>query len=261
MKNRKIERYTTAAIVIGGIIGTWFLSRPRKGIVKTRLDRIQQKKIDRNLMTPANATFGIVWSVIYSGTLALAVHQALPSQLSNPRYQKAQWWFRINYLMTMVFGYFFSKSDKKSRIAAAVTTIGMLPAAIGLHSSLEIGENADLPEPEKTLGKFISIYAGWLTAASAVSATTLAHEFGYLRKTAENKQWTSALLPIAGGAGLLVSRQLNDPIALLPIAAALAGIAAKQKDKNKEISLLAAGLASSVAGLIINDLNKQPLLN
>jgi tryptophan-rich sensory protein len=257
MNERKVERYTTAAIVIGGIITTWFLSRPRKGVIKTRLDRKQQRNIDRNLMTPANATFGILWSVIYSGTLALAVHQALPTQVANPRYQKAQWWLRINYLMTMAFGYFFSKSDKKSRIAAAVTTIGMLPAAIGLHRSLEIGENDLLPEPEKAFGKFIGIYTGWLTAASAVSATTLVHELGYLKKSADNKQWTSALLPLTGAAGLLVSRQLNDPISLLPIAAALVGIATKQKENNKEISMLAAGLAATVAGLVLHDLKKQ----
>ncbi|HEV7379219.1 MAG TPA: tryptophan-rich sensory protein, partial [Dyadobacter sp.] len=172
MKNRELGRYATAAIVIGGIVGTYFFSRPRKGTVKTYLDIKRQKKVDRNLLTPANATFGIVWGTIYAGTIALAIHQALPDQLNNPRYQKAQPWFRINYILTIVFGILFSKSDKKNRIGAAVTTISMLPAAIGLHRALDAGGDP-VAEPENTLRKFIGVYAGWLTAASAISATTL----------------------------------------------------------------------------------------
>jgi tryptophan-rich sensory protein len=242
MKNRELGRYATAAIVIGGIVGTYFFSRPRKGTVKTY----------RNLLTPANATFGIVWGTIYAGTIALAIHQALPDQLNNPRYQKAQPWFRINYILTIVFGILFSKSDKKNRIGAAVTTISMLPAAIGLHRALDAGGDP-VAEPENTLRKFIGVYAGWLTAASAISATTLIQESGCLKKQTEIRQWTSAALPLTSGLGIWASRQLNDPAYLLPIATALAGIAAKQKDSNKGISLLAGGLAAALAGVIVHD--------
>jgi tryptophan-rich sensory protein len=252
MKNRELGRYVTAGIVIGGIVGTYFFSRPRKNVAKTYLDIKRQKKVDRNLLTPANATFGIVWSTIYAGTIALAIHQALPDQLNNPRYQKAQPWLRINYLLTMVFGLFFAKSEKKHRIGAAITTIAMLPAAIGLHRALEVG-GEPVSEPENTLRKFIGIYTGWLTAASAISATTLIQESGYLKKQTEIKQWTSAALPVTSGLGIWASRQLNEPAYLLPVATALAGIAAKQKDSNKEISLLAAGLAAALAGVIIHD--------
>jgi tryptophan-rich sensory protein len=252
MRTRESGRYVTAAIVIGGIISTYILSRKRTTTVETYRDLKRKRKIDRNLLTPANATFGIVWSVIYTGTIALAVHQALPSQLDNPRYRKAQIWLRLNYILTAVFGYFFSKSDKKSRIGAAITTIAMLPAGIGLHRALDVaGESVS--EPENTLRKFISVYAGWLTAASAVSTTTLIQESGLLKKGSDTRQWTVAALPITTGLGIWASRQLNDPAYLLPIATALVGIAVKQKDTNREISILAGGLAAALAGIIIND--------
>ncbi|TDE10208.1 tryptophan-rich sensory protein [Dyadobacter psychrotolerans] len=259
MSDNKLERYATAALVIGSIVGTYFFSRPRKkNPVQTVLDRKQQKKIDRNLMTPANETFGIVWPVIYTGTIALAIHQALPSQRLNLRYQKAQPWLQASYLLTGIFSYFFSKSDKKNRIGAAVTTINMLPAAIGLHRSLEIGTTR-APEPENTLQKSISIYTGWLTAASAVSATTLVQEAGYFKKNSDAKKWATGLIPLTSAIGFLVSKRLNDPYYLLPIVAALAGIAVKQKDKNQELSVLSASLATALSGIAVAEIRKPDL--
>ncbi|MBE9463203.1 tryptophan-rich sensory protein [Dyadobacter subterraneus] len=256
MKDIKTGRYITAAIVIGGILGTYFFSRPRKKVIDTPFDKKRQDKVDRNLVTPANETFGIVWSTIYIGTLALAIHQALPSQIINPRYQKAQPWLRISYLLTGLFGYFFSKSDKTSRIGAAVTTISMLPAAIALHRALEIGQT-EVNGAENIIRKSISLYTGWLTAAAAVSATTLVQEAGYMIKPDDAKHWTLGLLPVTTGLGVVISNRLNDPYYLVTIIAALTGIAVKQKDTNKEISILASTLATYLLGIVGNKLKEQ----
>ena len=247
MKDSRSGRLITSAIVFGGIIGTYFLSRPRKNSVQTVLDKKRQKKIDRNLLTPANATFGLVWSSIYIGTIALVIHQTLSSQRYNPRYKKAQLWLRLNYILTGIFGYFFSKSDKKSRIGAALVTISMLPAAIGLHRALEIGET-EVEEPENIFRRSVSLYTGWLTAASAVSVTTLIQEAGYFRRPESAKKWALGSLPVVTALSLLVSKKLNDPYYLLTVVAALAGIAVKQKEKNSVISILAATLAASLLG-------------
>ena len=256
MKYNKYGRYITAAIVLGGMAGTYFFSRPGRNKLKTKLDYKQQKRVDRNILTPANATFGIVWSTIYAGTIALAIHQALPSQLDNPRYRKAQHWLRLNYLLTGLFGYFFSKSDKNSRIGAALTTISMLPAAIGLHRALEIGQT-DVEGAENVIRKFISLYAGWLTAASAISATTLAQEAGYIKKTEEATKWALIALPALSGLGKIVSKRLNDPYYLLTLIAALAGIAIKQQENRKEVSALAASLAVALLGETGNRIRLQ----
>lgn len=256
MKDIKTGRYITAAIVIGGMVGTYFFSRPRKKAIETPLDKKRQEKVDKNLVTPANATFGIVWSTIYIGTLALAIHQALPSQMLNPRYQKAQPWLRISYLLTGVFGYFFSKSDKNSRIGAAITTITMLPAAIGLHRALEIGQT-EVTGPENIIRKSISLYTGWLTAASAVSTTTLVQETGYMKKPDDAKHWALGVLPVTTGLGVIISNRLNDPYYLITIIAALTGIALKQKDDNKEISMLAGSLATYLLGVFGDKLKVQ----
>ena len=256
MRDNKTGRYATAAIVIGGIIGTYFLSRPRKKVIETPLDKKRQEKVDRNLLTPANATFGIVWGTIYAGTIALAIHQALPAERDNPRYRKAQPWLRLNYILTGVFGYFFSKSDKKSRIGAAITTISMLPAAIGLHRALEIGQTA-VEGPENALRKFVSLYTGWLTAASAVSATTLVQEAGFAKKTEEAKKWALGALPVTTGVGAIVANRLNDPYYLLTLIAALTGIAVKQKETNVEISVLAGTLSTYLLGVFQKKMKEE----
>jgi tryptophan-rich sensory protein len=256
MKDNSIGRYTTAAIVLGGIIGTYFFSRSRKQVIETPLDKKRQEKVDRNLVTPANATFGIVWSVIYLGTVGLAIHQAMPSQLHNPRYRKAQFWLRLNYILTALFGYFFSKSDKKNRIGAALTTISMLPAAIGLHRALEIGMT-DVKGTENVLRKFISLYTGWLTAASAVSVTTLVQEAGYAKQTEDAKKWTLGLLPITTGIGSMVSNRLNDPYYLITLIAALTGIAVKQKNDNQQISMMAGTLSTYLLGVFAKRMKEE----
>lgn len=256
MKNNLSERYLTAAIVFGGMIGTYFFTRPRKKLIQTSLDNKRQQKADQNLLTPKNETFGLAWSVIYLGTAALTVHQLLPEQAENPRYEKAQPWLRVNYLLTGLFGFFFSKSSKEHRIGAALTTLAMLPASLGLHRALEIGETT-VTAPENMLQKSISLYAGWLTAAAAVSGTSLIQEAGYLRDTDEAKHWAAGLLPVTTGLGLLISNKLNDPVYLISIVTALTGIALKQKDEHKEISILASTLATYLLTKVADKLKTQ----
>ncbi|WP_128543293.1 tryptophan-rich sensory protein [Larkinella soli] len=256
MKNRMLEQYATAAVVIGSIIGTYFFSRPRQSGFRTRLDREQQTELDRNLLTPANATFGLVWPVIYSGTVGLAVHQALPSQTDNPRYAQARPLLWVNSALNALFGYFFSKSDRDSRTGAALTTIALLPVSLGLHRNLEIGRQA-VPEPEKTLRRSISLYAGWLTAASVVSVGNLLLQAGYRVSPESATRWAFGVLSATAGLGIAVSKRLDDPYYLTTLIAAFAGIAAKQTGRNDDLARVAAGLALLLTGVLADALRRK----
>lgn len=242
MKNNQVERFGVAALVIGSILGTYFFSRPRRSTFQTILADEQQEELDRNLTTPANATFGVVWPVVYTGTIGLAIHQALPSQQNNLRYAKARPWLAVNYVLNALFGYFFSRQDIRSRVGAGLTTISMLPASLALHRQLEIG-HTEVPEPENTLRKSISLYAGWLTAATVVSGANLLQQAGLLASKAVARRWAYALLSATGGLGLIVSKRLNDPYYLTTLIAAFVGIAAKQRGKNDGVAALAAAWA------------------
>ena len=129
MKTNNVARWGTAAFVVGSIVSTYFFSGPRRRGSSTKLFEEQQRPLDQNLTTPANATFAVVWPVIYTGTMGLALHQALPAQRDNGRYAQARPWWLACYALNLTFGYFFSRPDQGSRVGAGVTTIATLPSA------------------------------------------------------------------------------------------------------------------------------------
>ncbi len=248
MKTSNVARWGTAAFVIGSILSTYFLSGPRRRGSSTKLFEEQQRPLDQNLTTPANATFALVWPVIYSGTIGLALHQALPAQRDNGRYAQARPWLLACYALNLAFGYFFSRPDQASRVGAGVTTIATLPLALGLHHALRIGRS-DVPQPERTLRRSASLYAGWLTAATVVSTGNLLIEAGLRPGPAGAARWASGVLPVTAALGLVTARRLNDPYYLLPFVAAFTGIAAKQWGKAGGV----AGLAG--AGAVVTALS------
>jgi tryptophan-rich sensory protein len=231
-------RAGTAVLVIGSIIGSYFLAGPRNRKRQTQVFEKTQEDLDQNLIAPANGTFPIVWSVIYLGNQALALHQALPSQRNNPRYGQAMPWLAVSYTLNALFGYFFSQDTKMGRAGSSLTTIATLPPALLLHRQLEEGRTP-VPQPEGLLRKSVSLYAGWLTVASTVSVSNLLLQAGYRVPPRQAVSWAYAVLPITGLLGLTVAKRLNDPYYLLPFVAAFLGIAAKQSGKHNGVAALA----------------------
>lgn len=247
MKTNSAGRWGIAAYVIGSIIGTAFFSNPGRRGRGVKLFDEQQRQLDQNLTTPANGTFPIVWSAIYSGTVGLVIHQALPSQQYNSRYLKARPWWLASYALNALFGYFFSYPDKISRVGSGLTTIAMLPTAIGLHRTLEINRTMDVPQPERTLRRSVSLYAGWLTVATVVSAGNLLIEAGLRVSRRQGERWAYGILPVTASLGIALARRLNDPYYLAPFVAGFGGIAAKQWGKSNGVATLAGACALTVA--------------
>ena len=189
--------------------------------------------------------------------LSAAWHQALPAQRDNGRYAQARPWWLASYALNLAFGYFFSRPDPASRVGAGVTTIATLPVALGLHHALRIGR-ADVPQPERTLRRSVSLYAGWLTAATVVSAGTLLIEAGVRPGPAGAARWASGVLPVTAAVGLAVARGLNDPYYLMPFVAAFTGIAAKQRGKANGVAAVAGAGAVVTAAAFANGLRQLP---
>lgn len=246
MKNTKLSGWGIAACVIGSIIGTGFFSNRSRRSNRYELFDQQQRVLDQNLTTPANGAFAI-WSLIYSGTAGLVIHQALPSQQNNLRYQKARPWWLANYALNALFGYFFSSSNKMSRVGSGLTTIAMLPTALGLHRTLEIDRPADVPQPERSLRRAVSLYAGWLTVATVVSAGNLLIEAGLRVSRRQGERWAYGILPVTTALGITIARRLNDPYYLAPFVVGFGGITAKQWGKSNGVATLAGACALTVA--------------
>ncbi|GAB3558740.1 tryptophan-rich sensory protein [Spirosoma fluminis] len=260
MKNSSFWRIATAAFAVGSIIYTSLSSKQsrRQGQQQKHAESEPeydvpveyQKVFDKNMIIPAGWAFGAVWSTVYSGLGALVVHQTLSSQKDNPRYQRALPWWWASWTLNAIFGRFFSQNDSQSVVISDITTKLNLPVAIGLHQSLEIGKT-DVPAPEKYLRIPVSLYAGWLTAATVVGTPDTLLTLGWWKRDKQRDTLLSvAILKATAGVGYLVARRLNDPWYMLPFVAGFGGIATRQWNRMPLVGWTAAGLAATYAGLL-----------
>ncbi|GAB3033119.1 TspO/MBR family protein [Spirosoma pulveris] len=263
MKKSSFWRIATAVFAVGSIIYTTTSSSRSRQQSKSRHKADQsgseyeydvpveyEEVFEKNMIVPAGWAFGVVWSTIYSGLGALMVHQALPSQENNPRYQKALPWWLASWTLNAIFGRFFSQNDPQSIIISDLTTKFNLPAAIGLHQSLEIGKT-EVSGPEKYLRIPVSLYAGWLTAATVVGTPNTILTLNAWEPDEERDEPVSAgILSATAGAGYLIANRLNDPWYMVPFVAGFGGIATRQWEKQPVVGWTAAMLAAAYVGLL-----------
>lgn len=258
MKNSHFWRIATAVLAVGSIIyTTTSSSRSRRASRNNDPEQEYdvpteyQKVFDKNLIVPAGWAFGAVWGTVYTGLTALLVHQALPAQVYNPRYQEAMpWWWR-SFALNAIFGKFFAQSNPESVVISDVTTKANLIAALGLHHSLEIGKT-DVPAPEKYLRIPVSLYTGWLTAATVVGTPDSLLTLGlWDRDDERDLPLAAGILAATGAAGYTIARHLNDPWFMVPFVAGFGGIATRHWNKPDKslVTYTAAGLAATYVGL------------
>lgn len=261
MKNTSIWRIATALFAVGSIIYTSTSSQRSRRTGRQQMKQAEsepefdvpveyQNVFDKNLIIPAGWAFGVVWSTIYSGLGALMIHQTLPAQVNNPRYQKALPWWWTNWALNAIFGRFFSQNDRASIVVSDLTTKLNLPAALALHQQLGIGQT-DVSAPEKYLRIPVSLYAGWLTAATVVGTPDTLLTLGIWQPDdRRDVPLAAGILGATAGAGYLIARRLNDPWYMLPFVAGFGGIATRQWNRYPVVGWTAAGLAAAYAGLL-----------
>ena len=260
MKISSIWRVAGAVFAVGSIIYTTKASsqarrqgqQMKQAATEPEFDVPAQYQhvFDQNLIIPAGWSFGVVWSTVYSGLGALMIHQALPSQIDNPRYGRASPWWLGSWTLNAIFGRFFSQNDKPSIVVSDLTTKANLAVAFGLHQALEIGKT-DVPAPEKYLRIPVSLYTGWLTAATVVGTPdTLLTLNAWERDDERDVPLAAGILGATAGAGYVIARRLNDPWYMVPFVAGFGGIATRQWNRYPVIGWTAAGLAAAYAGLL-----------
>lgn len=260
MKNSSFWRIATAVFAIGSIIYTTTSSSRSRQQSKERQGTQDgaeydvpieyQNVFEKNMIVPAGWAFGVVWSTIYSGLAAIMIHQALPSQEHNPRYVKALPWWWASWALNAIFGRFFSQNNPQSIVISDLTTKFNLPAALALHQSLEIGKT-DVSSPEKYLRIPVSLYAGWLTAATVVGTPNTLLTLNAWEPDEERDQPLAAgILSATAGAGYLIAHRLNDPWYMLPFVAGFGGIATRRWEKQPIVGWTAATLAAAYVGLL-----------
>lgn len=257
MQKSSIWRIATAVLVLGSIVYTsrsGAKSGQRRRKESDYNDNVlpeYEQVFNQNLIIPDGWTFGVVWPTIYAGTAALSVYQALPNQQNNPRYVKAAPYLAVNYIINALFGRFFSDPNPESIIASNVITQLNLPAGLALHKSLEIGQTS-VAGTEKYLRWPISLYAGWLTAATVLGTPNIFLKLGWWKPDLRRDvPLAMGLLGATGAVGYTVARRLNGPVYLIPFVAGFSGIATHQYGKQNSIAAIAGGLALLYAGILV----------
>jgi hypothetical protein len=127
----------------------------------------------QDLATPAGYVFAI-WFVIYSGSVAYGIHQALPSQRHNELYGRVGWLTAgcfaacIAWIIFARFGPAWVTIPLIWIMFACIASAFLIAVRHGVKAGLERWVTLPL----------LSIYAGWLTAASVLNVTNILPEYG-----------------------------------------------------------------------------------
>ncbi|GAA4469935.1 hypothetical protein GCM10023189_57740 [Nibrella saemangeumensis] len=258
MKKNLLWQIGAASAVIGGIVSTYaFGAYQRRSSSKLHSEVLPKYRrlADKNLLTPADWTFYTIWPTIYAGTIGLSIHQALPAEEANPRYEKARPWLMLCYSLNALFGYLFSRQDQKSIIGSNIVTVLSLPPAVMLHRALEIGKTPVQP-PERYVRIPVSLYAGWLSVASVVAGAGTLIASGTWKRPKQDEELAAVVVAATAGLGYVAARRLNDPVYLVPFAWGFAGIAVKQYGKNNLLAGVAGTLALAKLAVLVRHLPK-----
>jgi benzodiazapine receptor len=192
------------------------------------------------LITPPGYVFGI-WGLIYTGLLAYAVYQALPSRRDNPRLRRIAWPFVLSCAANIAWLLLWHYNQFGLTLGAMV---GLLLALIGIDRRL--GRFGEQPLADLVFARLpFSVYLGWISVATIVNATVVLANAGWDGLGLSPELWTTALLGVGAGLGVTMGLRQGDPAYPLVLAWAFAGVAGK----NAGVPLVgpAAWVATAVA--------------
>ncbi|CAN1573432.1 hypothetical protein MCELHM10_03457 [Paracoccaceae bacterium] len=195
-------------------------------------------RIDRNAIQPAGYAFAI-WSVIYLWLIAHAVF-GLWKRAENPAWDAV----RLPLALAVGVGAVWLWIAGQSAIWGTVTI--WIMAAGALMAFLR----ADTGMDRWMLSGPLAIFAGWLTAASAVSTGVLVAGYGWLGDTATAVAMLALVLVVAVTVQM---RRPQMPVYGLTVIWALVGVIVANASANMTVAALAgAGIAIMAATLWIS---------
>lgn len=160
------------------------------------------------LIIPAGYAFSI-WALIYTGFVAFAIYQALPSQRDNPRIVKTRPWFAASLLLNPVWVIAF----EGLYFALSVVIIAiMLVLALIMHRTLEIGTHDPQDNLERVSHVPFSLYAAWLTAATVLNISGVLSVYGWYGFGLSDVAWAVIILLVTLALGVFVRLLWRDAV-------------------------------------------------
>lgn len=198
---------------------------------------------DATLLAPGAGAFQI-WSVVYLGLLAYAVHQALPKQAARDRHRRVGWWAAASMLLNAAW----ILSIQAGLLALSVPVIVALVAVL-VVTVLRLGPADGWPDRLIGDGTF-GLYLGWVTIATVANATALLQQTGFAGFGVTSAAWAVLVLLVAAAIG--VGTAAGDDARFAPaiaLAWGLGWIAVARAAGEPQSAVVA--VAASVAAVVV----------
>lgn len=199
------------------------------------------------LITPPGYVFSI-WGLIYTGLIAYAIYQALPSRRDDPRLRRVAWPFVLSCAANVAWLLLWHYNQFGLTLGAM---LGLLFALIVVDRRL--GTFPEHAGADLIFARLpFSVYLGWISVATIVNATVVLYDVGWDGLGLSPELWTTGLIGAGAGLAAAMGLRQRDPAYPLVIAWALAGVAGKNAGTplvgpaawaGAAVALLAAGAA------------------
>lgn len=154
-------------------------------VLGTRADNKAISDANNSPLTPAGYAFAI-WGLIYLASLALAVHQLLPSQRSRPVHRRTGWWLTGAFLASTVWVPIFGSGAIWVSQVVILLLVAFLTMAVLRLTRLGPAET----NTERLLLRLpVTLYLGWATFATMAGFGTTFRSLGM----PERAGWVTAL--------------------------------------------------------------------
>lgn len=156
---------------------------------------------EKTLIEPAGYAF-VIWSIIYLGTLAYAVFQALPSQRETPLFRHIGWFTASSFLSVVVW-------LVAARFGLIWVTVGCIvwmlaSLAYPFRVFVRLGSRLTIPQYILVVWPF-SIFLGWVSVATFANTAAALKMAEVLDVGLAEEGWTVLMIGAAGLIGSVVT--------------------------------------------------------
>jgi hypothetical protein len=197
---------------------------------------------DATLVAPAGPAFAI-WSVVYTGLVALAVWQLLPAHRDDPRQRATGWWTAASLLLNAVW----IGTVQAGWLWASVGTIAVLLVVLVRTFVLLLAERPRSRVEAVVVDGTLGLYLGWVSIATVANVAAALRGNGF---SSFEPAWALVVLGVAAGVGVFTALVSGGRLAFgagLAWGLAWVGAARAGSEPNTSTTVaVAAGIAAVV---------------
>jgi translocator protein len=196
----RADRIRAGAVLVGAVLQIVVGALGGSGAFGLSVGQVAQNS--PTPVMPASTAFSI-WSLVYAAILALAIRQALPSQLARPVHRATGWWLVAASVFNAGWILVFSSQlvvVSQLVIVALLATLALVLARLTAHPAAGAADRLLLHGP-------VALYTGWVSLATVVGFATTGASLGIDSSGALGTiLGTVVLLVVAAIAGWVTAR-------------------------------------------------------